>query len=205
MKIRNGYVSNSSSSSFVVEVSEEIPNVISLAIKMLNIMHQEDVEENNGKPSGWGIRKKQLAEEIQQKLNENKIDVNMSVCFKSCNFDTFIVREDNLFLVDTCNNHEWQKDIAFKSPYEFFDKVEETDWLRSHDFDDYVKGHLWTESFNFDESGDEFYHIDYDKHFKAIDINKYPFWCDECGCDYIFFDGSFKCPNCNKERKDENS
>ena len=83
MKIRSGFVSNSSSSSFIVS-SEHFPTVRDLAIKMINIQIDESRNENDEWSEGYIKHNEQYIERL------NKIDENQSVSFPSCNYDTFM-------------------------------------------------------------------------------------------------------------------
>lgn len=89
MKIRNGFVSNSSSSSFVIEQGEKGFNTVyDVAKYMISKVYD------------------QKSKEVIDRLEKYK-DTNNGVSFYSCNSDTYIVKHKDLFLVETCNNEEW--------------------------------------------------------------------------------------------------
>jgi len=97
MKIRNGFVSNSSSSSFIIS-DENFPSVRSLATYMIK---QKISEYDNSYDKEYiKINKKYIK-------NLNKIDEDQSVSFPSCNYDTYIRKVGDCYLVATCNNHMW--------------------------------------------------------------------------------------------------
>lgn len=89
MKIRNGYVSNSSSSSFIIS-DENFPTVKDLAKYMINQMDND------------------YSQEILDKLNKLNIDDNAPLSFPSCNYDTYIKKVGDRYLVSTCNNENWE-------------------------------------------------------------------------------------------------
>jgi len=126
MKIRNGFVSNSSSSSFVVRTSD-YKDVKSLAIAMMKIRNEswadeeetaeltrkhtetqdpkllKEIEENLGYIIGY-------EKELRDLINLT-IDPDTPITFKTTNYDTYIMKLDNFLLVSTCNNHSWSQDI----------------------------------------------------------------------------------------------
>ena len=96
MKIRNGFVSNSSSSSFILKVTDEIPTIFSVAEIM--IKHRDwDNNIHGVTPDKNDI----------EKLNSLPIDPNINLKFNSCNYDTYITKEDDYYLITTCNNHQF--------------------------------------------------------------------------------------------------
>ncbi len=90
MKIRNGFVSNSSSSSFIVEKSD-FKNTFNVAKKMIPYRN-------------WKDQDTELLETIK-KAEDKGIDKNISITFNSCNYDTFIKSTMNYIVIMTCNNH----------------------------------------------------------------------------------------------------
>lgn len=102
MKIRNGFVSNSSSSSFIIS-TKDFENVRSLATYMINkkIEEYEEYRDNGEDVDNFD---KTLIERLQN------IDENQNVSFPSCNYDTYIRKVGNYYLVATCNNTDWDLD-----------------------------------------------------------------------------------------------
>ena len=101
MKIRNGFVSNSSSSSFIIS-DQNFPTVRSLAIYMLNQQIKERRYERYS--NKWIKYDKQYIKNLE------KIDENQPVSFPSCNYDTYIRKVGDCYLVATCNNTDWDLD-----------------------------------------------------------------------------------------------
>jgi hypothetical protein len=104
MKLRSGFVSNSSSSSFVVRADEACPSVFALARKMIKLR-------------GYGKEDKRDRKAVQA-LEAGGTPVNTPLAFNTTNYETFIapVIIDNqlYFAVSTCHNHEWDElEVAF--------------------------------------------------------------------------------------------
>jgi len=99
MKIRAGFVSNSSSSSFIINATSAAPTAFDLGIKMLEIRND-----------AWEIKNSDPTYQEISKINEAKsigINPNTSIAFVTTNYDTFIRRVEDKFYVNTCNNQDW--------------------------------------------------------------------------------------------------
>lgn len=105
MKVRTGFVSNSSSSSFVIK-EPEIKTTAECAYWMLTFIdlgNDSDIEY----AISW--------------LLEN-LDYDEPIMFPwSINFETWIQKTDKGICVETCNNHQWY-DLFF---YEYIPEVGE--------------------------------------------------------------------------------
>ncbi len=90
MKVRSGFVSNSSSSSFVIS-RNEYPTVFELAFDMI------------------GARDWPTDDELREKCTDlaTFITEDVGVFFKTCNYDTYIFKHNDEYFVTTCNNHDW--------------------------------------------------------------------------------------------------
>lgn len=143
MKIRHGFVSNSSSASFIIK-KNAYESIFDLALNMIEIRdrdwatwgHTEDIE---------------LKTKIINAVNE-PIDF---ISFPTTNYDTFIGKFKNYYAVSTCNNH-----------WDFFDELkgivkdeERNEFLtkelgfQEHDKDDFElhfsqKYYFWYPMFN---------------------------------------------------------
>ena len=97
MKTRRGFVSNSSSSSFVIS-AEHFPNVFALAKHMISKREWEKVP--------WTIGDKALKQRVRI-AEDQGMDPDTPICFNTTNEETYIIREDDIFLVATCHNTDF--------------------------------------------------------------------------------------------------
>lgn len=174
MKTRFGFVSNSSSSSFIIS-EEKFPSVASLAKYMINKQIEEERYSENDKE--YIQRKKNLIKKL------NKIDPNQPITFTSCNYDTYIKKIGDRYLVSTCNNTRWDlystnlSDLAIEKLKELLKKYKEG----SVDYN--------TISDILETNGrDEFYHFDNDYYFLEYDVigaeTRSFKWCEKCNSTY---------------------
>lgn len=129
MKIRNGFVSNSSSSSFIVRFDEIYPNTLAIAESMIKNRfdewreYQKDdgIDENHPK-------EEQVYKNIERlKKSEH---INMPMFFRSTNYDTYIrAITDKYAFVDTCNNIIWDinSDAIYKVPKDLIELFPDVD------------------------------------------------------------------------------
>lgn len=94
MKIRNGFVSNSSSSSFVVKAKSSMEAYY----KMLKAYNEDQ-------NASWGCD----GRSDDKFINTHNIDFNGGIFIPyTCNYETYIYPSDNGEChVETCNNHDW--------------------------------------------------------------------------------------------------
>ena len=107
MKLRKGFVSNSSSSSYLVPL-EAFKDVFDLAAQMIAIRDAEWGDEDRGEWAKEFKKKPSLVGKLAR-LREQGMDPNTPVQFHTCNFNTWILRTEQGFLVDTCNTHDWDE------------------------------------------------------------------------------------------------
>lgn len=94
MKIRKGFVSNSSSSSFLIKTDE---SVFDIALKMLEMRNCD-----------WAdlYSEDELYSEINA-IKKSKLDENTPVCFNTTNYKTYIIKKGSVAAIATCNNHSF--------------------------------------------------------------------------------------------------
>ena len=103
MKIRNGFVSNSSSSSFIIS-NNNFESLRDLATHMIDSKYDEYMN-NTGRDKQYD---KYRIKEHDLYLNGLKnIDKNQAITFHSCNYDTYIKKVADCYLVSTSNNEDW--------------------------------------------------------------------------------------------------
>ena len=102
MKTRNGFVSNSSSSSFVIKGNCTTAQV---ATSMMYEIMADRIHwsESWGKEEAWLDEQKQALYWLH-----NNLDFNENILIPwSTNYETFIWRDKGTIFVATCNNHDW--------------------------------------------------------------------------------------------------
>jgi len=102
MKKRTGFVSNSSSSSFIIS-TEHFPKIKDLATYM--IKQQMNEREEGDSDTDWYDQYMKQNKLYIERLN--KLDENQAISFPSCNYDTYIKKIGDVYLVATCNNTDW--------------------------------------------------------------------------------------------------
>ena len=126
MKIRNGFVSNSSSSSFIIKDMD----INEVATHMLNTIVEDfsDWRENNKVLATYKKWKENLKEILK---NPEVKDGDIGITMPSCNYRTYIVIKDGEIYVQTANNHTWNftaRDVDYDSDrdkvFGFMGKIE---------------------------------------------------------------------------------
>ena len=115
MKVRQGFVSNSSSTSFVIK-EESIKTTAECALQMLKIV-KDDYFDEDRESIIEGIRKYSNGKILMAiKWLQNNIKYDGNIYFPwSINYKTYIWKNNNGIFVDTCNNHYWHNHFAVDS------------------------------------------------------------------------------------------
>jgi len=121
MKTREGFVSNSSSSSFIVTY-HDMPTSFEIARAMIEIMIEEREKENGKYASSYvslAYYKDMLSllGDLEKGMSGN---LQFPIHFNSCSFDTYIAAFQDGFHVATCNNEPFYT-IASACGVEDFD------------------------------------------------------------------------------------
>ena len=119
MKIRTGFVSNSSSTSFTIKTKLTPAELFSRLIPML-LIHKKRFWKDQ-----WTEERTQYY--LKQKQEVDKmIEENNDCCYTfhgTINYDTSIDRLDNeTLLMDTCNNE------CFENYFEFIEEIDSWEW-----------------------------------------------------------------------------
>lgn len=106
MKIRNGFVSNSSSSSFLLKAN----STMEIFCRMLPLL-KKDYEFDDEAVSAWN---KYHAPRIEKFLKKYPKDFNGGIRIPfTCNFETYIYPVDGgESYIETCNNIDWSEIFA---------------------------------------------------------------------------------------------
>jgi len=109
MKIRNGFVSNSSSSSFIVSAKSSME----VYLKMIGLVYNEYKEIDNG--AWWKHHHEENVMRFEES-HDDKFNEGILIPF-TCNYETYIFPAQNgQCYVETCNNHPWEE--AFPDMFE---------------------------------------------------------------------------------------
>jgi len=175
MKIRNGFVSNSSSSSFVID-AQYFPSCFALAKYMADNAHS-------------------IRPQLKQKLiaSEKYMPPNTPISFYTVNEETYIRKDDklNVYLVATCHNEVFE--------------IEEFKLTLSQEQEKYLQEEYGIEGiFDFDCSkivkGHYYFYPEYTIEAAIPENRKFPRSCDKCHERIVQLknDGTICCIACKK-------
>lgn len=157
MKIRAGFVSNSSSANFVV--SNYYKTVFDLAKAMLQI-RSDDSESwiDTETPS------------INKAIRDGR-DPNSSIHFSTCNYDTFIRQTSDYYIVTTCNNHPFLRELkgVIAAPEYIRMWLIENDYVSDHHDDTLLSFTEFIDTWAF-QIGEVFWSPEYD-----LEISRYDY------------------------------
>lgn len=105
MKTRQGFVSNSSSSSFIIKRG----NIEDVSLDMLDVIIENfeeglsarELKKAKAEHKRWRANLKSALK--NKDVKEGKIGVTMP----SCNYDTYLVIDGGDLYITTCNNYQW--------------------------------------------------------------------------------------------------
>jgi hypothetical protein len=104
MKTRNGFVSNSSSSSFII--NGKIQDVAKSMLKTVIA----DYSDGNKSKKDLATYKKWTDNLKKALKNKDVLSGKLGVTMPSCNYETYIIKVNDETHVSTSRNHEWDLD-----------------------------------------------------------------------------------------------
>lgn len=106
MKIRSGFVSNSSSSSFIVNdynIKDCSKSIFKTVIKDWSEWSSDRKTKHKKLYDKW---KNNLTKALK---NKEVINGTIGIKLPSSNYDTFLILKEGKVYIDTCCNHSWRK------------------------------------------------------------------------------------------------
>jgi hypothetical protein len=204
MKIRNGFVSNSSSSSFILKFGDErYPNTATIAESMLKDKYADYGDDGY---TGWEATAKKAFNNIEKLKNGD--DPYIPIYFSSCNYNTYIIPlTNNYCLIETCNNTQWlvkdSPNVVKFIPDEVLEKYPSSEGFGG--FDTYIieegKFNHYGEPLNIHYG--EPLNVIYDKAYYLVEYGlelvSPPGYktCDKCYHDVWYFGGKEYCIKCD--------
>lgn len=153
MKIRSGFVSNSSSSSFIVGAPGEDVTTAAVAEAMLMVIAEDYGDhENNDAALKWARA-------------HPKFDSPILIPW-TCNYETYIWKNANGVCIDTCHNHDWSTLHDGEDAYDYTHLPEDYKYERM----------TGPGGAAYDEGAENFLHLG---NFELYDLDGCDFW-EEC-------------------------
>jgi len=166
MKIRKGFVSNSSSANFIVDST--FKTVFDLAKEMLRIRDLDRTDMTDAE------KRKHLTEtaSINRAIRDGR-DPDTPVYFTTCNYDTYIKKVEGYYVVTTCNNHPFVNNLRgiVLCPSEVKDWLRNSGYIYS-DYDDTYPFDEAIESWDF-QANEVFWSPKYD-----LEVSRYDYMED---------------------------
>lgn len=169
MKIRKGFVSNSSSSSFIIDGNKY--TCVDIALQMSKILYAENEEMPDGSNQSDNL-------EIIKKNLEKLENKNIPIFIQCCD-DILIVKVEDKIYVEGSYHYEWDLDyIKSGEECEYSEMMEDAKFYFPL-YDNKFFGKLVDSSTNHKYN------------------EKWIYSCKKCGCRYIELeDGTIFCPDC---------
>ena len=143
------------------------------------------------------------------------MDQDTPICFFSCNYETFIVREDDFFIIDTCWNHPWDIqndamswcDIPEYIKLKYFMDKDGRDPNPDHEYLELgCRAEFWLLDCNLFGQPLRLHEIEGEGCYCVLTGQKVEgggLFCPSCSSYYWEVDGEIMCPSCSSGHVDE--
>jgi len=167
MKIRSGFVSNSSSSSFILNANKY--NCVDIAKDMARTLYSDDDY------TDYNEEYLKIIENLDKLENKN------TAIFLNCCDDIRIVRVGDKLYVDASNHYDWELDATYGDENdEFYDNLSSGEYYFP-EYDNKILGKLkrWDKKYNYEKIP---YSCKCGSH-SYIEVENDILMCPKCSCD----------------------
>jgi len=193
MKQRIGFVSNSSSCSFIIFKNDIYKNSMDLAEQM---MVERDWSDDTDQKKIKTLKRKVKLKNVDGEQET----IYSNIFFRTCNYDTYIVDLGDKLAVQTCNNHNyWQSTLSKAQECRLSDLTIEELKLLNLSIEDLEYGEIYNL-----ENKHKFYSID--SGFIGYEVSSWDnpngVRCKNCWQDAWQTEEGLVCPTCGRNKEE---